>query len=85
MGTELSVGLFDLRAGVNQGYVTYGAAVDLWLFEVDAAVYATEQGTYGGQDRNDRYSVSLTFSMDFDQSFKMQDREGRKRRLKQRR
>ncbi|MEK6628970.1 MAG: hypothetical protein AABY53_10110 [Bdellovibrionota bacterium] len=85
LGTELSVGLFDLRAGVNQGYVTYGAAVDLWLFEVDAAVYATEQGTYGGQDRNDRYSVSLTFSMDFDQSFKMQDREGRKRRLKQRR
>lgn len=85
LGTETAMGLFDLRAGINQGYITYGAGVDVWLFQVDATVYATELGTYGGQARSDRYSLSLTFEMDFDQSFKMRDKYGKKRRLKQRR
>ncbi len=84
-GTEASFGLFDLRAGINQGYITYGAAIDLWLFQFDAAAYATELGTFAGQARGDRYNVSLTFSMDFDQSFKIQNKQGKKRRLHQRR
>lgn len=85
LGTEISFGLFDLRAGINQGYVTYGAGLDLWFFQLDAAAYATELGAYTGQAQSDRYSVSLTFNMDFDQSFKLKDAEGKKRRLKQRR
>lgn len=85
LGTEMSLGPLDLRAGVNQGYITYGVGIDLWLFQLDAAAYATELGTYASQARSDRYNVSLTFSMDFDQSFKMNDSAGRKRRLKQRR
>lgn len=85
LGTEASIGMFDLRAGLNHGYVSYGAGIDLWLFQIDAAIYANELGTYGGQSRSDAYSVSLTFEMDFDQSFKLRDREGKRRRLKQRR
>jgi len=85
LGTEASIGPLDLRAGINQGYITYGAAVDVWLVQVEAAAYATELGTYGGQGRSDRYSVGLSFNMDFDQSFKIRDSIGKKRRLKQRR
>lgn len=85
LGTELDIGMLDLRAGLNQGYVTYGAGIDFWLFALDAAVYAKELGTYGGQERSDNYAVNLTFNMDFDQSFKLRDREGKRRRLKQRR
>lgn len=85
LGTEVSYGLIDLQAGLNQGYLTYGAGVDLWFLELQAAVYATELGTYGGQTRSDRYQVSLTFSLDFDQSFKLTDLDGHKRKLKYRR
>jgi hypothetical protein len=85
LGSELSFGPIDLRAGLNQGYVTYGVGLDLWFFEIEAASYATELGTYAGQERNDRYNVSITFEMDFDQSFKLLGANGKKRRLMQRR
>lgn len=85
LGTELSFGPIDLRAGLNQGYVTYGVGLDLWFLEIEAASYATELGTYAGQERSDRYNVSITFEMDFDQSFKVLGANGKKRRLMQRR
>lgn len=85
LGTELAVGPVDLRAGINQGYVTYGAGVDLFFFQIDAAAYATELGDYVGQARSDRYNVSVTINLDFDQSFKLRDMDGKRRRLKQRR
>lgn len=84
VGTEGSLGPFDLRAGINQGYITYGAGLDLFFFQLDAAAYATELGTYAGQSRSDRYNVSLTIELDLDQSFKL-NMEGKRRRLKQRR
>lgn len=84
LGTEASWGLIDLRAGVGQGYVSYGAGIDLWLIKADVAFYSTELGTYAGQTRSDRYQASITINLDFDQSFKL-DFEGKKRRLKQRR
>ncbi|MCC2678705.1 MAG: hypothetical protein K0R29_1281 [Pseudobdellovibrio sp.] len=85
LGTELSFGPIDLRAGINQGYVTYGVGLDLWFFEIEAASYATELGTYAGQERSDRYNVSITLELDFDQSFKVLGANGKKRRLMQRR
>lgn len=85
LGTEAAIGPLDLRAGVSQGYLTYGVGLDFWFFTLDAAGYATEMGTYAGQARSDRYSVNLTFEMDFDQSFKLIGSNGKKRRLLQRR
>lgn len=85
LGTEASMGFFDLRAGLNQGYVTYGAGVDLWFIKADAAYFASELGNAAGQLRNDRVIYSLTIELDFDQSFKLNNMEGKKRRLKQRR
>ncbi len=84
LGTEASFGLIDLRAGFSQGYLSYGAGVDLWLIKADVAYYSTELGTYAGQTKNDRYQFSLTINFDFDQSFKL-NLDGKKRRLKQRR
>ncbi|MBC7420480.1 MAG: hypothetical protein H7328_07095 [Bdellovibrio sp.] len=84
LGTEASFGLIDLRAGVSQGYLTYGAGVDLWLIKADVAFYSTELGTYAGQTKSDRYQASVTINFDFDQSFKL-NLDGKKRRLKQRR
>lgn len=85
IGTEGSIGPLDLRAGINQGYITYGFGLDLLFFQIDAAAYATELGTYAGQSRSDRYNVSLTIELDLDQSFKLRDMAGKRRRLKQRR
>ena len=85
LGTEASIGFIDLRAGLDQGYFTYGAGVDLWLFKADAAYYTTELGNAAGQLRNDRMIYSLTIEFDFDQTFKLKDKEGKKRRLMQRR
>lgn len=85
LGTEASIGPLDLRAGISQGYLSYGFGLDLWIFQIDAAAYAVELGTYAGQSKNDRYNVSITINLDFDQSFKLKDPGGKKRRLKQRR
>ena len=85
LGTEASFGLIDLRAGLNQGYLTYGAGIDLWFIEADAAFYTSELADAAGQLKNDREVYSLTLRLDFDQSFKLKDMDGRKRRLKQRR
>ncbi len=84
-GTEASYGLLDLRAGLSQGYLTYGVGIDLALIEVDATFFTSEMGAYAGQTRNDRYQVGLTLTFDFDQSFKLTTMDGKKRRLKQRR
>lgn len=85
LGTEVSMGLFDLRAGLSQGYLTYGAAVDLWLISIEAAAYTEELGTSAGQSRSDRYQATISINLDFDQAFKLKNQLGKKRRLMQRR
>jgi hypothetical protein len=85
VGTEASFGLFDIRAGLNQGYLTYGGGINLWLLRADVAYYTAELGKVAGQIRNDRVIYSVTLELNFDQSFKLQDSEGKKRRLHQRR
>ena len=84
-GTEASIGPIDLRAGLNQGYLTYGVGLDLWFLNIEASSTATELGTYAGQAKSDRYNFSITIEMDFDQSFKLLGSDGKKRRLMQRR
>lgn len=84
-GTEASYGPLDLRAGLSQGYLTYGVGLDLFFLQIDATYFSSELGAYSGQIRNDRYQVGLSMTFDFDQSFKLTNMEGKKRRLKQRR
>jgi hypothetical protein len=85
-GTEASLGLLDLRFGINQGYLTYGVGVDLWLVSIDATAYSEEvTDNNGAAVKNDRYQATLTFALDLDQSLKIKNSFGKKRRLMQRR
>ncbi len=63
MGVEVALPLLTLRGGFNQGYYTYGASFDFWLFQVDLATYGVELGEYVGQHEDRRYMLQLT--MDF--------------------
>ena len=85
IGAEMSLGLIDLRAGLSQGNLTYGAGVDLWLINIEAAAYSDELGSSVGQNRSDRYQASISITLDFDQAFKLKNQMGKKRRLLQRR
>ncbi len=84
LGSEVSFGLIDLRAGIDQGYLTYGAAFDISFLRVEAASYALELGNSAGQSKSDRYQASVSINLDFDQAFKL-SKDGKKRRLMQRR
>jgi hypothetical protein len=84
-GTEISLPMIDLRAGVNQGYGSYGAAVDLWFLNLDAAMWTEELGVYPGQTPQKRYLVTLSMQLSFDPNFNLNDTSGRRRKLKQRR
>lgn len=84
-GNEFSLPLIDLRAGYSQGYLTYGAGFNLWLFKIDVATYTEELGVYPGQNADNRIIVGLTLDLSFDANFKLSDNQGRKRKLKQRR
>ena len=85
MGLELSLAMFDIRAGLYQGYTTYGAAVDLWLIQLQGSLYSVEQGVYPGQTPEQRGQFGLSIDLEFDPDFKLVDSGGKKRRLKQRR
>ncbi|WP_409478005.1 hypothetical protein [Pseudobdellovibrio sp. HCB154] len=85
LGTEVSLALIDIRAGYNQGYVSYGLGVDLWFLQVDVAAYTAELGATAGQTPNDRYQASVSLNLDFDSNFKLTNANGKRRRLQQRR
>ncbi len=84
-GTEVSLPLIDVRAGVSQGYQTYGAGINLWFIKVDAAYYTVETGDYPGQTPDLRTEVSFSINVSVDADFKVTGKDGKKRHLKQRR
>ncbi len=85
LGTEISILMFDLRAGFYQGYYTYGIGLDLLFAQLDAAMYSIEKGAYPGQSQDQRIQVGLNFNLSFDPSFNLMDFGGKKRKVKQRR
>ena len=66
LGVELGLPLIDIRAGLNQGYYTLGAGLDLGILRLDAATYGVELGEYPGQLEDRRYVVQLTLELGFD-------------------
>ena len=89
MGLELELPLLTLRGGFHQGYYTYGASFDFWVFQVDAATYAVELGEYVGQQEDRRYMIQLTMDFGVDPTsgewFNFSKSRQNSRRLKQRR
>jgi hypothetical protein len=52
--------LLRIRAGVNQGYGTFGADLDLWILRFSYARYTEEVGAYAGQKKDERHVFQLT-------------------------
>lgn len=69
MGVEVGLPLLDLRAGLYQGYYTFGAGLDLGFLQLDAATWGTELGGYPGQFEGRRYMVQATLRIGFDFGF----------------
>ena len=88
-GIELELPAITLRGGFNQGYYTYGASFDFWIFQVDAATYAVELGEYVGQNEDRRYIIQLTADFGIDGTsgdwFNFSKSRRNRRGLKQRR
>ena len=61
MGLEFQLPkILSLRAGLNQGYVTYGLTLDFWIVKLDLASYSEEVGAHAGQREDRRYVAQLT-------------------------
>jgi hypothetical protein len=54
--------ILALRAGLYQGYLSAGAALDLWILQVSYATYAAEMGAFAGQADDRRHTVQLSFA-----------------------
>jgi hypothetical protein len=85
MGAEVSLLNIDLRAGFYQGYTSYGLGLDLFLFQVDAALYSVERGAYPGQTPDQRVNVGISTTLGFDPNFNLISFGGKGRKVKQRR
>ncbi len=61
VGAEVKlINLFVLRAGINQGYLTAGAGMKLFVFDLNMAVFTQELGQHLG----DRPNACMTFNAD---------------------
>ncbi|MFN9066282.1 MAG: hypothetical protein ACK5V3_03575, partial [Bdellovibrionales bacterium] len=85
MGVEFSLPLVDIRAGMSQGYMTYGVGLDLWVFRFEAAQFTEEFGVYPGQTPESRVQVSLTLDLTVDANFDFSSKSRNRVKLKQRR
>lgn len=85
LGTEISLPFIDVRAGLGQGYISYGVGLDLLIFRFDVATYTEELGIYPGQTGQNRVIAGLSIDLSFDANFKFTDNNGNRRKLKQRR
>lgn len=54
-----------LLAGINEGYFTTGAFLDLWVARLNLSYYAVELGEYPGQRKDRRWGLTLLSSMTF--------------------
>lgn len=63
MGIEIDLPLIDIRGGFSEGYYTAGVGVDLGLFQVQAATYGVELGTYPGQLEERRYVAEFSMEL----------------------
>lgn len=84
-GIEFSLPLIDLRAGMSQGYTTFGAGLDLWIMRLEVAKFTEEYGEFPGQTPEERLQLSLTMDFSVDADFSMTSKSGKRRKLKQRR
>jgi hypothetical protein len=66
LGVELGLPLIDLRAGLYQGYFSYGVGLDLGFISIDLANWSSELGGYAGQFESNRYMLQLALRIGLD-------------------
>jgi hypothetical protein len=66
LGVEVGLPLIDLRAGLYQGYLTYGAGFNLGLIDIDVASWGAEVGGAPGQLESRRYLAQVSLRLGFD-------------------
>ncbi len=60
MGGEFKFpSIVTVRAGLNQGYPTFGLGIDFWIMEINYAFYTEEIGVVSGQKADDIHVVQL--------------------------
>ena len=65
IGAEVRLLSFlDLRGGINQGYWTVGAGIDLWAIKIDAAYYWQEFGDTAGDYGLDAFTIRINIGFD---------------------
>jgi hypothetical protein len=62
-GAEVDVWLLALRAGLNQGYPTYGVGLSFGLLDVNYVHFTEELGYFPGQMARDMHVFSLNFKI----------------------
>lgn len=71
VGTELGRSYISrdndvgLMFGINEGYFTTGAFIDVFVARLNLSYYAVELGEYPGQRKDRRYGITLLSSMTF--------------------
>jgi len=85
LGAELNFLFFDLRAGLYQGYPSYGLGTSLWVMQIDVVSYSNEHGVFPGQTPQNRVLLALNMNLSFDPDFNLIDLKGERRKLKRRR
>lgn len=67
MGAEVSFPFISLLAGYSEGYLSYGAAIDLWPFRLMTGFYGVEAGSKYKEQQASRFLLYLSlfdFSID---------------------
>ncbi len=55
LGAEIDLHkMFTVRTGLNQGYVSFGAELRIWVIKLAYARYSEEVGAYAGQKSDER-------------------------------
>lgn len=85
LGAELRFLFMDFRAGLYQGYPSYGLGLSLWLIQLDLVSYSNEFGIYPGQTPQQRIQLALNMNLSFDPDFNLINLDGERRKLKRRR
>lgn len=55
--------LFSVRAGLNQGYLTFGMGAKLLIVDFNMAIFADELGRYSGTNRRSGVSLEWAFRL----------------------
>lgn len=63
MGAETNFYVLNTRVGIHQGYLTFGAGLNLWAFTLDYVTYGEEMSLNPGDFQDRRHAVKIAFQI----------------------